>query len=983
VNSPDDTTSWSSLSACLAAAPDPVAALREDQLARWAAGDRVAAEEYLRRFPALRPEDALALVVAEVGLRRERGESPTLAEYQGRFPDLAEALRLRWEADGEPVAPLVSTVQYSAAGHTPGAPPAVTFPISGHAAKPARGPRGAGQRIGRYQIQSILGKGGMGVAYRAWDPDLKRVVAVKTLRTSDADESELARFRTESEAIARVRHPNIVQVFDVGEEDGQPFFAMEFCAGGSLAARLNGSPLPPDEAAAVVEQVARGVQAAHAQNIIHRDLKPANVLLSHDTAVPGARTSTATVPAPTTVAEGGTPHTPAPSGPVVCKVTDFGLAKALDADDGQTRTGAVLGTPSYMAPEQAFGRASKVGPAADVYALGAMLYECLTGRPPFRGATMADTLEQVRHREPVAVRQLQPKVPADLETIALKCLQKEAGKRYATAAEVADDLRRYLDRRPILARPIGPVRRTWRWCRRNPAVAGLLFGVFLALALGTTGTAVMWSRAVDERNQARENYERSERYRDAAEVSQHEEFQAVNDAFIRISEDRLLNQPHMLELRKDLLAAAQPYFQSFVARRRDDPRWRRELAVARARLAFVAQVLESLDDANARWREVIPLWEQILRDNPDSPEGHIELAKVHVSLGYQEHKGRRAADAERELNTAIAHVRAVPGRESRDYELASIHAIALAYLANIAGTRGEAARAGELHRESLRVQEDAARRHPGPPAQLDLGQIHFLRGKALLETWECDAAAAEFAAAAKVFGELANTPCREQVMARRNLASTLALLGLAQWKSRAVPPQQAVPRAEKTLLQAKALWEKICDQYPSTVGYQISLADTQHHLAQLGLDTNRVDAGEKLAQATLELRLKLIALDPKNPLLGADIAESYFQLREAARLRLNAAPDDATADRLAAVLAERSGTELDYLVKHHRDPGFPPNLVERIYQASRGRARLLVQMERFDDARKEWDRCIEFAPPELKEQFRKERQAVPAGPKKG
>jgi WD40 repeat protein len=302
-----------------------------------------------------------------------------------------------------------------------------------------------------YQIKGKLGEGGMGVVYKARHIALNRVVALKMiLAGGHAREADLLRFRTEAEAIARLQHPNIVQVYEVGEHDGQPFFSLEFCSGGSLERKLNGTPLPPGEAARLVETLARAMHAAHEKNVIHRDLKPANVLLAED----------------------GTP-----------KITDFGLAKKLD-DVGQTASGAIMGTPSYMAPEQAGGKSKEMGPAVDVYALGAILYELLTGRPPFKAATALDTIMQVVADEPVSPAQLNAKVPRDLETICLKALAKEPVRRYATGRDLADDLARFTAGMPVLARPVGRIERGWRWCRRNPAVAGLLATVAATLLLG-------------------------------------------------------------------------------------------------------------------------------------------------------------------------------------------------------------------------------------------------------------------------------------------------------------------------------------------------------------------------------------------------------------------------------------------------------------------------------------------------------------------
>jgi hypothetical protein len=277
----------------------------------------------------------------------------------------------------------------------------------------------------------------MGVVYMARHTTLDRVVALKMILSGQhAGERDLERFRTEAQAIARLAHPNIVQIHEIGEHEGRPFFSLEFCPGGSLDNQLRGAGMSPREAAQLLETLARAVHAAHEKGVIHRDLKPANVLLGED----------------------GTP-----------KITDFGLAKKLD-QQGQTASGAILGTPAYMAPEQAAGRVAGVGPATDVYALGATLYELLTGHPPFRAATPFDTLLQVIEKEPVPPRVLNPQTPRDLETICLKCLEKDPPRRYSSARELADDCRRFLDDEPILARPPGSFRRVDRWVRKHQAL---------------------------------------------------------------------------------------------------------------------------------------------------------------------------------------------------------------------------------------------------------------------------------------------------------------------------------------------------------------------------------------------------------------------------------------------------------------------------------------------------------------------------------
>jgi serine/threonine protein kinase/WD40 repeat protein/tetratricopeptide (TPR) repeat protein len=310
-----------------------------------------------------------------------------------------------------------------------------------------------------YEIIQELGRGGMGVVYRAWQTDLRRTVALKMILSGDfASSQERARFKSEAEAAARLQHPQIVQIHQVGECDGRPYMVLEYVDGVSLAGTFDGTPWPPGRAARLLEQLARTIHYAHGQGIVHRDLTPANILL----------------------ANGGEP-----------KITDFGLAKFLvGGGPAVTHSGAVLGTPSYMAPEQAHGDTRQVGPAADVYALGAILYELLTGRPPFKAARAMETLHQVVHEEPVPPRRLQPGLARDLGTICLKCLQKEPVRRYGSAEGLAEDLRRFLAGEPIRARPVSRTEKLWRWCRRNPVVAGLIAAIALLLMVLTAGALI-------------------------------------------------------------------------------------------------------------------------------------------------------------------------------------------------------------------------------------------------------------------------------------------------------------------------------------------------------------------------------------------------------------------------------------------------------------------------------------------------------------
>jgi tRNA A-37 threonylcarbamoyl transferase component Bud32 len=413
--------------------------------AAWKAGPRPRLDDFLAKVPPAEWPDLLReLLVLDLDYRRQLGERPTLEQYRSEYPALGLDRFAALFAERTAGA----TLQ-----HTPseGQLPRVHY-------------------LGDYELLQEIAHGGMGVVYKARQISLNRTVAVKMILAGQlATQADHDRFHAEAEAAALLDHPNIVPIFEVGEYQGQHYFSMGYVDGPSLAARLMEGPLPPKEAAELAATVAEAVEYAHRQGVIHRDIKPANIVIdSH-----------------------GRP-----------RVTDFGLAKRVDSDSGLTATGQVLGTPSYMPPEQAAGQIRAIGPAADVYALGALLYAALTGRPPFQAATTVETLRQVIEHEPVPLRQLNAAVPRDLETIVLKCLEKSVPRRYATAHAVAEDLRRYLQGRPILARPVGRGERVWRWCRRQPVVAGLIAAVACTLLAGTIVSSMFAVKAYRERDRA-------------------------------------------------------------------------------------------------------------------------------------------------------------------------------------------------------------------------------------------------------------------------------------------------------------------------------------------------------------------------------------------------------------------------------------------------------------------------------------------------
>ncbi len=428
--------------------------LLAEQNQRWQRGERVSVESYLDQYPDLRDRDdvVLDLVCNEVFLRTRAGEAPALDEYLRRFPRLAAELRVQFEI------------------HQAFTPEPVRPTANGTSAKP-----GQPFCVRGYEILDELGRGGMGVVYRARQVVLDRVVALKVLRAGSAAGKRLrARLVREAQAVARLQHPNIVQIYEVSQVEGQPYCALEFVEGGSLADRLAGRPQPPAEAAALVEVLARAMHHAHERGVVHRDLKPANVLLQLGNGEWGVGNGRP---------EG--PPLPGPPSPFATpKITDFGLAMRLDLEVSATQRGAVMGTAGYMAPEQARGDTEAIGPASDVYGLGAILYEMLTGRPPFLpAATLLATVLQIETQEPERPSRLQGRVPPDLEAVCLKCLAKRPRERYSSAAALADDLQRFRQGRTVSARVPALPERLARWTRRRLVPLAGAVGLLALLAV--------------------------------------------------------------------------------------------------------------------------------------------------------------------------------------------------------------------------------------------------------------------------------------------------------------------------------------------------------------------------------------------------------------------------------------------------------------------------------------------------------------------
>jgi eukaryotic-like serine/threonine-protein kinase len=598
--------------------------LCEDQVKRWRAGQRVPAESYLARHPRLEEsaESALELIYGEFLLREEMGESPQLEEFRWRFPPFAARLQKQLDLHGA----------LMAFDSTTGDRPDVCAADGVHASPPAPGlPRVIAPG---FQILGELGRGGMGAVYKAWQVRLKRIVALKVIRADTyADSGAAARFLAEAEAAARLQHPNIVPVFEVGEYDGMGYLVLEYEAGGGLDRRLAGMLQNPDDSARLIESLARAIHHAHQHGIVHRDLKPANVLLTED----------------------GIP-----------KISDFGLAKLLERDDGLTQVGDILGTPSYMAPEQIRGSSSGITPATDVYALGAILYEMLTGRPPFKGTTPLSTMEQVSSIEPLSPGKLQRHTPRDLEIICLKCLQKEPRRRYASAVELGDDLRRFLDRKPILARRTPAWERAWKWARRRPSAATACLSTLIAIVLLLSGAVYYNARLRAAVRIAQHAEQASRNHAKAAFEERNLALQVFKELVYGVQE-KLGHTPATRAVRQGLLDTAIAGLEEISQRTAGSPPDLSQ-AAAHQKLGDMYRIIGRYGDAGRHYTRSRELAEDLLARDADNIAIADVLYQTRMGLGLlnmaTEQYALAKPEFERAATIAAVIAAAQPGHDA-------------------------------------------------------------------------------------------------------------------------------------------------------------------------------------------------------------------------------------------------------------------------------------------------------------------------------
>lgn len=812
-----------------------------EQRRRSETGNPVSVEALLEAAPTLRsnPEGVLDLIYQEIMLREARGEKPALKDYVARFPDYAGQLQILFELE-EAIDP-------------------PTFEPTHKLDDDEKDDAGSGAAadMSGYELMDVIGYGGMGVVYKARQRSLNRLVALKMmLGGAHARPDDLTRFKVEAAAIARLKHPNIVQIIEVGERDHCPFLALEYIPGGSLARQLPVQLTYP-QIAQLVETIARAIHHAHERGIIHRDLKPANILLDGATdadpppvhsaptllSVPVVLSNANTVPA----LDGPPAPPPGKSDPVklrnlvtaIPKITDFGLAKMLGDGPDLTKTGAFLGTPAYSAPEQMLGRGGSVGPHTDVYAVGAILYELLTGKPPFQGISPMDTLEMVRSQEPTPPSRVRQQVPRDLEIICLHCLHKEPSRRYSSALLLADDLRRFHDGQPIQARPVGRIERVRMWVKRRPAAAALIAVSTLALLAISIGG--WWSASA-----LRQAAQREAEQRRVAEANFEQAVQAVEEMLAEVGGVDLAQIPQMEPVRHKLLLKARTFFETFLAERGDDPTVRQTAGRALLHLGDIQSLLDELERAEKSYRQA----RELLAGSEVTQRQ--ARARATSSLGVLLKRMDRLPDAEAMLREALQErkelVKEAGAGRARLDELAQAHYDLATVLARL-------------------------------PKQRKQAESDYRQAKLILENLT------------------PRTPAH-----RRDTARALNNLGMLLVATDA-------QEAEVCFRQALAIQDGLSKELPDVLEYRWLLARTHNNLATALWATDRRQLALKSFEEGIDLLRRLTLDFPKVPVYRQELAAIHFNL---GKFHEDGRADEAAAAAFAESLRVRRQLATDF-----------------------------------------------------------------------
>jgi tetratricopeptide (TPR) repeat protein len=696
-------------------------------------------------------------------------------------------------------------------------------------------PRGATiQYFGDYELQKELGRGGMGVVYKAVQVSLNRPVAIKMIKAGVlADAAELQRFQNEAEAVALLDHAGIVPVYEVGEHNGQRYFSMKLVEGGNLANQLATMKTNPGAAATLLAKTAEAVHHAHMRGILHRDLKPANILVDPE----------------------GHPH-----------VTDFGLAKRVEGDIEMTLSGAILGTPAYMSPEQAIGRRGSITTASDVYGLGAILYALLAGKAPFGGDSVMDTLDAVRTRPPEPPRKFNPNTPLDLETICLKCLEKDPRRRYASAHELASDLTNWLESRPITARRVGATERACLWCKRKPAIAGLAAAVVLAVVFGTGAVIVVQTgsnRALGKKNgELQSTNAKLEKQRARSEEREKQAIDAVNRFGKAVgTEPALKNSADLAELRKRLMKEPLAFFKDLRDSLQADGDTRPEslerLAQASFDLGTLANQIGDKRDALIAHRESLAIRQKLADANPIVSKYRGKLADSLNRVGHLHGEAARQTEALAAFRSELAIRRELVADHPTVAEYRSGEAFALDSLGGYLAKFGKPDDALAAYRSSLAIARKLVAEYPSDANyQTQLAACHGNLAVLLREMYGPADSLEDFRSALAIQQKLSaadpeSTFIRNNLFAMHmNIARTLELMG---------NKHDALESVESAL----KIGQKLAEDNPTVTDFQRRLANVYSAIG--GLTESKPVESMKAQQAALTIRLKLVKNHPGVP----------------------------------------------------------------------------------------------------------------------